>query len=201
MYKKTILLILGIILVGFSINAQAIEVKIKPLAGIFSPTASKLSGYYDKELILYCGAEAKLITPVFGLGGFVSISTYSVNIDDPDELGDPHEKKSIIITAGVLKEVDLVLFDLYAKAGITLHSDELSLDNEDTRTGFLIGVEISKQIYPSVHLNLGLDYDNNNLTVPEYVNVTYSRHQSFLSNADINSGGIFIYAGIEINIL
>jgi len=201
MSRKTIFLIIFIIAASITLKAQTIEIKLKPATGFFLPSSQNLSGYYGKDQIICFGGELKAITPFLDLGGFLSVQTYSVNINDPNEIGEPYDENSTIISFGFLKEFDLTLFKLYSKVGLNMHSDKLALNDDETRIGFLLGLEASREIYQGISLNLGVDYDYNNLTIPEYFTFAYSRHQSFLSNTDINSGGVFIYAGIEINIL
>ena len=181
------------------VAGQNLQISISPQIGGLSLTSDQLSGYYDAGSIFAMGGEINVMTDLYNLGVYFNLLNTNITIDDPNEIGGPITEEAIITSLGLVKRFDLEILSLDIKAGLSLHSDKLQLGNDDLRIGFRIGTEISKNLSGPLSALVGVAYDHNRLSVPSYETFAYSRHCSYLSGQELNTGGFLYYAGFTYN--
>ena len=168
---------------------------------MFFPSSENVKGYYDTESIFSYGVELSAVTGFYGFGAYLSYTGYTVDISDVNEIGGGDwQEKSTIMSFGLLKSIDAVFFTINAKAGVSVHSDDLALGDNDSRYGFRIGADFTKELYSRIGVVVGVEYDYNKLTVPQYNTFVYSRHNAYFSGQTVSTGGVFINAGISLRV-
>ena len=199
MQKKYLVFIFLFLLFNLSMFSQ-INIFVKPSGVIFLPSSEIIKGYFDKESIFSYGVEVSAISDFYGLGAYVNYSGYTINISDVNELNGNWQEKSKIFSFGILKKFNAVYFDVTARAGMSVHSDHLALGDNKSRYGFRVGAEVTKEIYSRIGIFVGIEYDYNKLTVPEYNTFAYSRHNAYFSGKSLSTGGIFINGGLSLRV-
>lgn len=195
--KKTCFISCLVFICTQSIFSQPFQIEFKPAIGLFNPQSDILRKYYNQSVIFNYGGDLSVISQNYDLGIYLGMKRFSLKIIDESQSS--YEESSTIYKIGIISCTNLRSFNLDTKLGLTKHDDNLllSFNTNDSRLGFELGLEVDKNISNRMALFLEANYSYEHINIPEYVNVTYSRHQSYLSGKSLNTGGYFLIFGLS----
>ena len=184
-----------------SVIASDFSLSIRPSIGLQIPSSHILKDYYDRNAIVSYGATGLFINKKLNLGGFLSYTQYHFKVDDPSAFSGTEDIRGSLLSVGVQKSIVFKTVTTWGRIGLSKHFDDLEGFNEDdNRIGFYIGLGLDYNLTDSFGFFIEVMHEFERLSVPEYVNCTYSRHQTFLSGRTFSTGGLFVQSGLIITI-
>ncbi len=184
-----------------SVIASDISLSIRPNIGIQIPSSNILKDYYDRNAIVNYGATGLFINRKLNWGVFLSYTQYHFEADDPSVLSGTEDIRGSLLSFGVQKSIVLKPVTVWGRIGMSKHFDDLEVSNEDdNRIGLCFGLGLDYNLTRRCGVFSEVMYGFERLSVPEYVNCDYSRHQAFLSGKTFNTGGLFIKSGFMITL-
>jgi len=199
---KGIISIIVLLIAVVQAFASDFTVSIQPNYEFQMLSSSVLQDYYDRDVVVSFGGTAIVRYNKLNMGLFVQYLRYDFDVVDKLEMSGREEIAGSRLTIGLQKDIRLKKNMLYGRLGLTKYYDDLAFAvSDDNRIGFHAGVGFNFRMSHYVSAFVETSYDNERLTVPDYRNSTYTRHQVYLSGKTFETGGISLQAGVSIPII
>lgn len=184
-----------------SIYSQPIAVYLSPKLSINYPHAKVLREYYNTNFVLLYGGEIAAMYLPYKTGIYFQYYKYSFDIQDRILTQNFLKEKGEWFSFGVIKKQNYQFLSVYEKIGIQFLEDKLALGNNNRRKGIQFGIGMQKKLIGPFFVTFNILCTYNKLSVPEYQTFAYSRHQSFLSGKNFNTGGLQIQFGVQFQLI
>ncbi len=177
-----------------TVNGSAFDYSIGLNIGGFHPTSAILKSYFDKSSVFTYGIDVSMAAVSNNIGAYIRFQRFSFNVADP--YGDEYVRGHWF-TLGLEKAFPLEFVYPYGRLGITLHYDTYDLFVKNLRFGLhsCLGLRFTVTERTKPFAEVGYEYAR--LSIPDYVELDYTRHQAYLAGEDFQSGGIMMNAGIS----
>jgi len=200
--KNYLVIFLSIFQLSISEAKSSIEdIFIKPAFGLTYPYSKILKSYYDRNQIFSYGIEINVPFNQQNLAIYFIYQKQSFKIKDPS-LFENISVNNHWFTFGFQKNYKTDNLKIYGRLGFTYHYDDLSLSSsDDPRIGLQPSFGFCTKLVKNVNYFVEFDYEFEKLSVPSYLSVNYSRHQTYLSGKKFQTSGLQIKTGIAFSLL
>ena len=166
-------------------------------AGMHRVSSDLVADFYGQHQLPMYGFSV-VFRPVHGFWGIYGrYAGYRVTVEDEFARHPYHFSKNIVVAGLQVNVITVGDIKVFVRLGAAKHKDDLDSFGGKDRLGVNAGLLLQQSIGKKLSLNTELMYDSENVTVANYVNCCYSRHQAYLAGKSFDTGGLSILAGIS----